>query len=233
MVVALTTEGSSRSFIYSEPPLGWGTGRAAPKKPSGTLTGRVNWASSASESIKKRFDPDSLQASSGVAGHFNSLSVGRRTRFASGCQSPTPPLEFTRNCRGPNAAPPNTFAGLSVATATCEFSNITAPLLKFKVALDDSSLVVTSIFSSCANAAGDCVRTENVRTASCGNSLGCANWMLLSWLATAGGTFIPSSVTAGRGASTLPRDGNTRPSLRVTFAAIARSGFRALTAAGS
>jgi hypothetical protein len=69
---------------------------------------------------------------------------------------------------------------LSVATATCAFSNITPPLLKFKTALDDSSPVVTSMFSSCANAAGDCVRTEKVNIASCGNSLGCASWMLLS-----------------------------------------------------
>ncbi len=62
------------------------------EKPSGTFTGRVNSASFDTESIKKRLEPDSLQASSGVAGHFNSFSMGRRTRLARGCQSPTTPL---------------------------------------------------------------------------------------------------------------------------------------------
>lgn len=116
--VGLITDGSSRSFKYSGPDLGCGTGSAEPRNPSGTFTGSLNRGSLDTESIKNKFAPLSLHAKSCVAGHFNSLSVGRRTRFASGNQSPAIPLELTRNCNGPKAEPPNAFAGFSVTTAT-------------------------------------------------------------------------------------------------------------------
>src|SRR5258706_444338 len=117
-VVGLITAGLSRSFTYSGPAAGCGTGSADPKKPSGTSTGWLNPGSLDTESTRKRLVPESLHASSGVAGHARFISTGRRTRVPRGCQSPAIPLATTRNCRGPNADVPNALAGLSVATAT-------------------------------------------------------------------------------------------------------------------
>src|ERR1700733_11136413 len=97
----LMTDGSSRNFTYNDPVFGCGTGSADPRKPSGTFTDWENLGSSETESIKKRLEPDNLQASSGAAGHFKSFSIGRRTRLASGCQSPRTPLALIRNCKVP------------------------------------------------------------------------------------------------------------------------------------
>jgi hypothetical protein len=117
-VVELITEGLSRNFTYSGPELGWGTGSADPKNPSGTATGWAKPGSLDTESTKKRLAPDSLHASSGVDGHTRSFSIGSRTRLPKGCQSPAMPLATTLNCRGPKAELPNAFEGLTVATAT-------------------------------------------------------------------------------------------------------------------
>src|SRR5271166_516581 len=193
----------------------------------------VNFASLDIESIKKRLLPESLQASSTVAGHLISLSTGRRTSVASGCQSPETPLVLTRYCRGPNAEDPNALDGLSVATATRAFARVMPPLLKLKIVAKDSSAVATSTLSSRENTAGDCVRNENCSVASCGSSPGSASWILLLSIDGDDCTFLLIRTTRGRGASIAAATGNTRPSLSWIFAAAACCGLSDAAAAAS
>src|SRR5882762_1023856 len=109
-VTLLTAEGSSRSLRYKPVSLGCGTLRLASRKPVGTGAVCVNCGSDATESIKYKLLPLSWHGLSCVAGQRISLSTGRRTSTARGCQSPFPPSEPTgRNCSGPNAEAPKAF----------------------------------------------------------------------------------------------------------------------------
>src|SRR5258708_5458337 len=109
-VAVLTAEGSSRNLRYKPVSPGCGTLSVASKNPVGTGTVWVNCGSDATESIKYRLLPVNWHGLSGLAEQRISLSTGRRTSTASGCQSPLPPSAPTaRNSRGPNAQRPKVF----------------------------------------------------------------------------------------------------------------------------
>src|SRR3984957_19087601 len=106
-----TADGSSRSFRYSNVPLGRGTLRVESTKPAGTGTVWLNWESEATESIRKRFEPVSLHCLSGLSGQRISFTDGTRTRFASGVQSPFAPSASTgRKRSGPRGGGRKLFA---------------------------------------------------------------------------------------------------------------------------
>src|SRR6266404_652329 len=87
----------------------------------------------------------------------------------------------------------------------------------FKLVVNDWSVAAISMLSSCENAAGDRVRTENISVASCGSSVSISLILLLS-LEGDGCTLLLIRTTRGRGASTDALSETTRPSLSVTLA---------------
>jgi hypothetical protein len=210
-------------------------GSADPRNPSGTWTGCVNCASLDTESIRNRL------AAGELAGEFRggrALDVREHGQAHQGRER----LPVARDALGIDAI----LQGPECRSAEClrrierghrdlRILERHAAVGKFKIVVDDdSSVVATSMLSSRENAAGDWVRSENNKVASCGSSPGSASWMLLLSIEGDGCTLLLIRTTRGRGASIAAAEtGNTRPSLSLSFAAAARSGFRAAAACAS
>ena len=149
-------------------------------------------------------------------GALQFLEYWQAHQIGEGCQSPTTPLALTQKLQRTECRPAEHLCRIERRNRDLRVLNTTPPLLKFKTALEDSSLVVTSIFSSCAKAAGDCVRTEKVNIASCGNSLGCPSWMLL--VARRRGLYVHPEQRYGRARQVhSAQRGAARPSFRITL----------------
>src|ERR1700675_3573944 len=98
--------------MYNSVPFGRGTLSVLPTYPTGTDTVFVNCALEATESIRNKLLALNLHWWSGASWQRISFKVGKRTTFASGCQSD---LELSapssRNCSGPTAEGPKFFSG--------------------------------------------------------------------------------------------------------------------------
>src|SRR6185437_7048655 len=197
-----TVEGSSRSFRYSNVPLGRGTLNSDSAKPNATGVALANCASEATESIRNKLLPTREHCLSGLSGQRISLSVGIRTSVASGCHAPAIPcasMGLKRN--GPKAEGPKLFWGSNVAINVVESCSTSVPLSRLRAVWKEPSWVATSIFSLRENVFGTSVFKKNDNVPSCGSS---------SWFfnRTAEGTapdctVLLMSLSLGRGGSTL------------------------------
>src|ERR1700722_15210597 len=126
-----------------------------PANPKGTLVGCVNCGDEAIESIRKRLSPVRMHNSTGLEGQSTCFSSGKRTRFASGCQSPgTPAAETGRNRSGPKADAPKVLAGSRVANTVCASCNVRELLARLSEVTKPPSAAPTSIVSSRGNCCG-------------------------------------------------------------------------------
>ena len=115
-------------------------------KPSGTVTAFANCASAPTCCSKNRFVPTSAH-NGAPAAHFNCCSCGTRTKVARGCQSPcTPSSLIGRKRRGPNAEPPNAFAGSSVTKAVLLSCKTMPPSSNPQDRGETTSVLAISIF---------------------------------------------------------------------------------------
>ena len=195
--------------------MGRGTFMVLPANPNGTLVGCANCGDAAIESIRKRFSPVSVHNSAGLDGQSTCFNSGKRTRFASGCQSPGTPAAVTgRNRSGPKADDPNALAGSSVANTVCASCSVIELLAKVREVTKPPSAAPTSMVSSRGNCCGATDFKKKLRCPYCGKSLSfpkCINAELPPGFTA---ILLLSNATCGREGAIVTGTSNTRSSFK-------------------